>query len=181
MNYQVSSLLEELSLITNKNILFSKEMIEMPLKMLEQRPETGGWNALECIEHLNFYGDFYLPEIRKRIENSKFKPVPVFYPGLLGDYFVKAIEPKQGSKKIKTLKDKDPIGRTLDKTTIEKFISQQHETVQLLEMAKSVDLNSTKTSISLTKLIRLKLGDTFRFTIMHNKRHIEQAKKALSF
>jgi hypothetical protein len=29
-------------------------------------------------------------------------------------------------------------------------------------------------------MIRFKIGDTFRFVINHNQRHIEQAKKALT-
>ncbi|RXM56703.1 hypothetical protein BOQ60_25350, partial [Chryseobacterium sp. CH1] len=31
-----------------------------------------------------------------------------------------------------------------------------------------IDLEKTKTSISISKLIKLKLGDTFRFVIYHN-------------
>jgi hypothetical protein len=47
----------------------------------------------------------------------------------------------------------------------------------LLDKAKNVSLGKTKTGISISKLIKLKLGDTFRFVIYHNIRHIEQAKR----
>ena len=46
----------------------------------------------------------------------------------------------------------------------------------LLEQAKQVDLVKVKTAISLTKLIRLRLGDTFRFLVTHIERHVLQAQ-----
>jgi uncharacterized damage-inducible protein DinB len=49
----------------------------------------------------------------------------------------------------------------------------------LLQSAREVDLNRTKTAISITKLITLKLGDTFRFVITHNERHMAQALATL--
>jgi len=59
------------------------------------------------------------------------------------------------------------------------FIAQQKQMIQLLNDAENVNLNKVKTSISISKFIKLKLGDTFRFVIYHNLRHIEQAKRNL--
>jgi hypothetical protein len=42
-------------------------------------------------------------------------------------------------------------------------------------MAKNTDLNKIKIPISLTNLIKLKLGDVFQFIITHNERHLAQA------
>lgn len=47
----------------------------------------------------------------------------------------------------------------------------------LLELAKNADLVKVKTSISLTKLIKLRLGDTFRFLVNHIERHVLQAQQ----
>lgn len=44
-------------------------------------------------------------------------------------------------------------------------------------MARNKDLGKIKTSISISKWIKLKLGDTFRVIIYHNERHIVQANK----
>lgn len=48
-------------------------------------------------------------------------------------------------------------------------------------MAQQVSLNKTKTGISISTWIKLKLGDTFKVVIYHNKRHIVQALKALEY
>ena len=80
---------------------------------------------------------------------------------------------------MKTFKDKNPIGSKLDKSTIERFVSQQEKILNLLDKSREIDLNKTKTAISISKLIKLKIGDTFRVVIYHNERHLEQAKKLL--
>jgi DinB superfamily len=179
MNTPTSVLISALENQTKVLISKAEYLLSLNETGLKQRPANGGWNALECMEHLNRYGNFYLPEIRKRITQSPFAPSATFKPGMLGNYFAKSMEPKEGTKKMKTFKDKDPIHTNLGKQCIETFIAQQHDMLALLQSARKVDLNRTKTSISITKLITLKLGDTFRFVINHNERHMAQAMAAL--
>jgi hypothetical protein len=88
--------------------------------------------------------------------------------------------PKEKLNKMKTFKDKNPSGSDLKVDTIDRFIAQQKEMLDLLDKARSVDLNKTKTSISITKFLKLKLGDTFRVIIYHNQRHLLQAEKAIA-
>ena len=52
--------------------------------------------------------------------------------------------------------------------------------LQLLEEAKSVDLNAVRIPISIAKFIKLKLGDVFMFLIAHNLRHVKQAERAIA-
>ena len=58
------------------------------------------------------------------------------------------------------------------------FIALQEELLDLLEVAKNKNLDKIKTKTTLP-LVKFKLGDTLRFVIHHNERHIVQAKKAL--
>lgn len=171
---QTSKLTEELiedcrQLINKAELLKRKD-----LQYLSYRPAGEAWNILECIEHLNLYSDYYLPEIKSRIQKSQFKHEPYFKTGLLGNYFAKSMLPKTKMKKMKTFKVMDPIHKQLSVQVIDKFIHQQHELIALLDASKSVSLNKTKTSISITSLITLKLGDTFRFLINHMHRHMHQ-------
>jgi hypothetical protein len=121
-----------------------------------------------------------LPEIERAIGSSTYPPEEVFKSGLLGDYFAKMMLPREKLNKMKTFKDKDPYGSDLDKATIEKFNKQQEQLLDLLSKAAGVSLTRTKTAISISKLIKLKLGDTFRVVIYHNQRHLVQAQKALA-
>jgi hypothetical protein len=52
--------------------------------------------------------------------------------------------------------------------------------LNLLEQGKKVDLTRTRTSISISSLIKLRLGDTLRVVIYHNQRHLAQVRRILS-
>lgn len=165
---------------TKSNIERVENLRGLTLEQLNYRKKRDSWSILECIEHLNLYGDFYLPEIEKQIKKSRHKTSEEFKSGFLGDYFAKSMLPKENLNKMKTFKDKNPIGSSLHLDTLNRFLSQQNQLIKLLEQAKKVNLNKTKTAISITKLIKLKLGDTFRIVIYHNQRHILQAEKIVT-
>ena len=150
----------------------------LSLEQLNTRSQQNSWTILECIEHLNRYGDFYLPEIeRQLIHGISDEGAELFKPGIIGNYFVGMIQVKKGKvKKMKTPKEMDPIHSDLTITTIDRFLKQQDRLSALLQQAKRMDLTKTKTAISLTKMIKLRLGDTLRFVVYHIERHIAQAE-----
>ncbi|WP_188050977.1 DinB family protein [Flavobacterium sp. GP15] len=147
------------------------------LETLNWRENQNSWSILECIEHLNRYGDYYIPEIEKTLEKSNFKNEEDFNSGLLGNYFAKSMLPKENRNKIKTFKDKNPIHSKLDETVFYTFLKQQNILLDLLNRSKIVSLNKTKIKISISKFIKLKLGDTFQFYINHIIRHFDQIEK----
>lgn len=180
MKIPTDQLLKELRIITENSIDFAKSLRNQSNETVNFRTSENSWNILECLEHLNFYGNFYLQEIKNRMKESQFSANrPDFKSGLLGNYFANMMLPEEKLNKMKTMKVSDPIHRLLDRSVIDEFISQQNKMLELLEQAKTVDLEKTKTSISISKLIKLKLGDTFRFVIYHNLRHINQAESIL--
>jgi hypothetical protein len=176
---QSALLLNELTTQTKKAIQTAQAFQQEDLNMLIKRQTPSSWNVLECLEHLNLYGDFYLPEIEAGIKSAKQENEPLFKPGLLGDYFAKSMLPKEKLNKLKTFKDKNPISTNLDPTAIERFILQQQELIRLLKMAESISLSKIKIKTSISSLIKLKLGDVFRFIINHNIRHLQQAERVL--
>ena len=74
----------------------------------------------------------------------------------------------------------DPTGSALDSSVLDKFIIQQEKLLSLLEAAKQVDLSKVKTSISISKWVKLRLGDTLRVVVYHNWRHMVQAQKLIA-
>lgn len=180
MKFSTLKLISDLKNITEENIQFAEMLLDKEISDLNFRNSAESWSVLECLEHLNRYGDFYIPEIADKISTSRFPPKTEFSSGILGNYFAKSMFPKEKLNKMKTLKSMNPIHGNLDKNVIKTFISQQNHLLGLLEQSKKVNLEKTKTSISISKLIKLKLGDTFRFVIYHNLRHVEQAKNVMS-
>ncbi|OCB73079.1 DinB family protein [Flavobacterium crassostreae] len=159
---------------TRQNLNFVELLKQKKDAELNWKENSENWSILECLQHLNLYGHFYIPEIEKTIKNSNHKSETKFRSGLLGNYFAESMLPKQKLNKMKTFKDKNPLNSLLDRKVIDEFINQQIKLIDLLNKSKTVSLNNNKVKISLTKWIKLKLGDIFRVVINHNFRHIKQ-------
>ncbi len=80
--------------------------------------------------------------------------------------------------KMNTFKDKNPIHSGVDRKVLDTFISDQNEFVRLLEKSKQVNINKTKITLTIP-IMKLSLGDTFRFVINHEIRHFFQIEKIL--
>lgn len=171
----------DMTVLTRQHIEFAEQLHSLSDRELNSRIQHGSWSVLECLQHLNLYGNFYLPEIESSLRNTKEKPDPEFRPGFLGDYFAKSMQPKAKLNKMKTFKATDPINSKLDRNVINTFLEQQNRLLELLVASKNVNLNNTKTGISIAKWIRIRLGDTFRFVIYHNQRHVLQAERVLAY
>ena len=175
-----NDLIDELLELTIELAKDAKELLEISLLELNKKASLDSWSALECLEHLNLYSAFYLPEIKEKMDmKNDLKSTGIFRSGWLGNYFANAMKVNGGKfKKMKTFNDKNPNGSNLDYKTIHVFLKDQKELIELLNNSRTTDLNKIKTSITISKLIKLRLGDTFRFLIYHNERHIIQALKA---
>lgn len=173
-----TTLIEELLTLTDKCSEAVRGFKALPESQLNYRKSPTTWSILECIEHLNRYGDFYLPVIEKAIlSQTPRNSAPVYKSGLIGNYFANLMKINNGKMvKMKTPADKNPLGSALSVTTLDRFLKQQDMLRSLLIQARQADLTKTKVPISLTKLIRLRLGDTFRFFVYHIERHVIQAE-----
>jgi len=172
-------LINELIELTKKNMNEVQSFKSLSIEKLNLKPNAERWSILECIEHLNRYGDFYIPEIRKRIENSAYKKSETFKSGILGNYFAKSMLPKEKLNKMKTFRSMNPNNSSLESSVLDTFIHQQESMLELLTKARNTNLTKVKTAITISNWIKLRLGDTFRFVIYHNLRHVVQAKSVL--
>lgn len=179
MTQPISQLKEELANHIDKAIQLGNIIEQLSLEKLTWRESAQSWNVLECIEHLNRYGDFYLPAIEKEIKLSRCNSESNFTSGWLGNYFAESMLPKAKLNAMKTFKDKNPLGANLDKSVIQVFLNQQKQLLQLLKESEKVSWNKTKVKISIANWIKIRLGDAFRFVIYHNIRHSLQIEKIL--
>lgn len=181
MEFNKRGLLADLKSDVTKGIEQAKAFKKLNSEQLNYKENPESWSILECLEHLNLYGDFYLQEIEKRILETSPTKSEVFKSSFLGNYFAKTMQPKaDGSiQKMKTFKDKNPLHSELSITTIDKFLKQQNQLLTLLEQAERLDLTKIKTKTTLP-IIKFRLGDTFRFVIYHINRHLLQAERVES-
>jgi hypothetical protein len=179
MKVNQKELISELNNLTDKAIGSVNQFKNLTLVQLNYKHSQNSWSVLECIEHLNLYGKFYLPEIEKVIllaqnveSNNNYKS------SLLGDFFVNSIK-AENKKKMKATLMMTPQGSELSYTSLDMFLKQLERLSYILKKCENKDLIKVKTSISLTKFLKLRLGDTLRFLVYHNERHILQAENVL--
>ncbi len=179
MIYNSKEVLTDLTRLTSAHLNYAKELLEKPEDQLQYKPSLKSWSVLECLEHLNRYAIFYNAEVSKKMEASTLPFSTTFKSSYLGNKFANDMLPKEGMKTMNTFKSKNPNACQLDKEEVLlNFIQLQETLLDLLQKAQFKNLDAIKTKTTLP-IVKFKLGDTFRFVIHHNERHIVQAKKVL--
>ncbi|MFA0960599.1 DinB family protein [Roseivirga sp. BDSF3-8] len=178
MKINSHELLAELTALVNEHLERGEGLLQLPEETLNRKPDVTSWSTLECLEHMNLYGDHYLPEMKRQIGKSRHNPSPSYRPGWFGNWFAGMMQPKEKLNKMKTFKSKDPWGSTLDKGVVGRFIEQQKALLGILQEAKGADLGRVRVPMTIP-LMRVKLGDTLRFFVNHNERHMRQVERVL--
>jgi uncharacterized damage-inducible protein DinB len=144
--------------------------------------EKGRWSVVQVLEHLNAYNLHYLPLIEKELSVISYDDKAWFTSGYWGEKFTKMMKPVdvfEIKNKMKTTKKMSfPNSLNVD-TVLNEFLAGQDKMLQLLQLAKGKDLGKIHIPITLSKLIKMRLGDTFRFLIAHEQRHMIQARNTI--
>jgi uncharacterized damage-inducible protein DinB len=149
-------------------------------RQLLQPAANGGWSIAQCLDHLNSYGHFYLPQIGAGLARPRREPAPAtFQSTWLGSYFTRSMDPETGKKKYKALKGHIPAADLDAASVVAEFIQQQETLLAYLAQSRQADLNAIKVPITLSRWIRLRLGDVLQFLIAHDERHVQQANRNL--
>jgi hypothetical protein len=176
-----NELIDQLLRINEENIQDAVSLRNLKSEILHLRPGEGKWNVLECVEHLLQYGDYYIPEIKAKLQSASPSSTNEYKSSWLGNYFADVVSPlgdNKRAKKMKTLRKTNPINFSPRPQAMDLFIQQQEALKNQLVQSRNYDIEKIKTGISITPWLKLRLGDTFRVVIMHNKRHLIQAKRA---
>jgi hypothetical protein len=170
------TLLQELAAIALKSSDAVAALQQLSDSELSYKPGHDAWSVLECLEHLNLYSAFYLPEIEKTLKNHPaYTGEGIFKSGLIGNFLVNIIIPKENGKKIKTFAAMNPAGKKPDREAIDQFLRYQQQLLGLITQSQNADLNKGALPVTFSKLIKMKLGDALRFMTYHNQRHVQQA------
>lgn len=183
--FQSEKLLDGLAADVRRLLLQTESIKTLGDEQLRRKPTPEAWSVVEVIAHLNYYARFYTQAIENQMEHHQTTNRPGFNPGWFGNYFTRIIGPSpdgQVRNKMKTFKDAVPTPPSgLDpEAEIREFTAHQHHLLNLLRIARSADLGRIRVPITLTRLIRLKLGDTFRFVIAHEQRHFQQIDRVIA-
>lgn len=143
---------------------------------LNWKEHQAKWSILECLEHLNRYSLYYNAEFKKAIAraastNNNQHQVKSTW---MGRKFIAMMHP-DNTTKHKTFARMDPTEGSLKKEVIVRFLRNQQELLDILELASKVDLNKASIPVEFLKILRMNLGDALQFVIVHEQRHLKQA------
>jgi len=176
-----AQLLHTVREITQSNIDF---MIKYGRKMTDSQlswvPNPGVWSVAQILAHVNEYGKYYHPTFLKKIENTRFTSTKeAFISSPLGRSAWKSM--KLGrlnniKRKFRAQKGNNPTYDTslVTGNEVETFIQQQEDFLSIIDKAATVNLRRVKIPISISKIVRLRLGDALLFVTYHNQRHVQQ-------
>lgn len=182
MKYKSRSLVDSLQADVRQIILQANGLRSLSPRLLRTQPGFQQWSPAQILEHLNIYARHYMAEIENSLHLNPQAPSTTFRPGWLGDYFTKLMLPGENNtvtKKMKAPKNAIPASQPDAEAHLQEFLHHQHHLLNLLEIARDANLAAIRIPTTLHKLIRLKLGDTFRFFIAHEQRHFVQLQNAL--
>ncbi|WP_194778433.1 DinB family protein [Pararhodonellum marinum] len=163
-----------------------EEQIAASTKIFQNLPEEAllfsvaeAWSAAACIDHLNSYAAFYLPRVKKVLATQRqtkdSTPIKLSW---LGTYFITMMKPVENGKKFKAMKKHYPNAITNNPHKIvADFIQYLEEILVMLSRARFSNLNRGRIGSSISHLLRLRPCDTIEFLLVHNERHLIQAKK----
>jgi hypothetical protein len=96
----------------------------------------------------------------------------------MGKKFIAMMHP-DNTKKHKTFSRMNPSHGSLKKEVIERFLRNQEELLDLLNEASKIDLNKASIPVEFLKILRMNFGDALQFVVVHEQRHIKQARRAV--
>lgn len=138
------------------------------------RPGKKRWGIADCLEHLVLIGDAYHPRIRDALEAAPPPSSAGYRPRLLGRLFHFGGGPR-GPVRIPAPRAFVPAPARPD--VVDRFLSSQDELRTLIRAAARADLNRARVPWPVTRLLTLTLGEALEFLVLHQRRHLAQARR----
>lgn len=180
-------LIEELKRITQSNLdLLKKKFSHLNEQQKNWRKDKDSWSLNEIFAHLNEYSNYYHPAFSSRIQNTKYKePKELYVSTPLGRSAWKSMKlgnAKNVKRKFKSPRSYNPFynPEIVTGADIDSFQKSQIELLEIIDQAATVNMRKVKIPISISKIVRLKLGDALMYVVYHNERHMQQALNLLN-
>jgi hypothetical protein len=150
-------------------------------------PEGEQWSAVECIEHLNFFSELYLPQLTaicKREEASEQSEVKLNW---LAGWARRTMEkdPKEKKNKMKTGRQQQPRRLQAEnlkmnpQKALENFLSDLEQLSTVINIIPhSSTLSKAKVQSAIPGL-KLRALTSFELLLPHIGRHLKQAERIL--
>jgi hypothetical protein len=143
-------------------------------------PGPKRWSAAQCIEHLNLSGyEMALPAVDRLIARTRergLSPRLAYANGRISEWFIRSCD-ATSTRRFKTMKRFETMAFMEISETTDRFVRLQDMLIERLIGADELDLGTLKARNA--AMVPMNLGQWFRFTAAHERRHLQQAGKAI--
>lgn len=154
---------------------------ELTPAQLNWKPGQDRWSVAQCLDHLLTTNRSYEPAIRKLLSGDASKTfwerLPLF-PSLWASLLIKSLDPKS-TRKIKAPKSFEPAASDLPATIVKDFAAHQAQIIDFMEAAFAKQLEQTVITSPAAKFVTYTVRDAFRVVVVHEQRHLQQAKRIM--
>ena len=167
-----------------RDALAGWEQLLAPLTAEEfnRRPAPDAWSAGHCLDHVNVTAAGYLPEFERVIARGGPLGNPPFHYGLRGRLFIETTgpEPRLRFRSPRAMK---PAGGPFDRDeSLSRYREHAERFFRVLDAARGLDLAAVRMRspfLPRIPLFTFPVGALFESVAGHDRRHFEQARRAV--
>jgi DinB superfamily len=149
----------------------------LTVEQLNWRSADGTWSIGQCLQHLCFGTEVYMPPIVAALEGKPISPVQEIQLGWLARWFLRSyIEPSAQTKRAKAPKKIVPASR-IERSVLERFLSGNQSVREVIRRAAAYDVNRIRFKNPFISGVRFTVGTGLQLTCSHQRRHLLQAER----
>ncbi len=161
-----------------ESIRAAESLKDLEISVLNIRPDMESWSILQCIEHLNLYNRYYIGELQIKTHRTDSDDGNKMLSSWIGRKSIRMMDPSN-AKKQKTFKHMQPAPTSFPITVLENFLADQQLLKKIIDDAGAgrYSLNCKSVRVEFFKLLKMYRGETLEFIIVHQLRHLRQARR----
>lgn len=154
----------------------------LTVEQLHWKPAPDRWSVAECLDHLMVTNRAYLRPLRALSDGSyrhtlwqRLSPMSGFW----GRFLIKSLDPAN-TRKTKTPRKAQPTLSGDDAEVVNRFVAHQGELASSIRrLPPNTDLDGVVLPSPLLSFITYSLRDALEVVIVHEKRHVQQARRVM--
>ncbi|NNE35958.1 MAG: DinB family protein [Rhodothermales bacterium] len=150
--------------------------VNLTSDQLRWRPEQNQWSIAECVSHILLVDGPYVSQIEKQYSVGPVDPAPsdAYMTSWAGRLMLNTVDPDT-ARRVPTVGAFKPVEIPVD--FIADFVEHQERLKKSIKESAARNLNLVRVSSPVSKLIRFRLGECLHFLVIHQIRHLHQARR----
>lgn len=146
---------------------------------LNWKPGAEAWSVAQCLDHMIVINHPYLAIVDEvvagRYPSTMLHRLPLL-PGFFGRLVMKAVSPDT-RRKLKARPAFQPSASAIDAGIVGQFLDVQNLVVEKMKSTRGLDLARIIITSPVASVVAYSLLDAFRIIVLHETRHLEQARR----